>query len=48
MKIEFDTKKYVKDISKGKSYFHTFLNRENIAAGVPQAGTRSGRHAGSA
>ncbi|MDE1873387.1 MAG: cupin domain-containing protein [Thaumarchaeota archaeon] len=34
MKIEFDTKKYLKDISKGKSYFHTFLNRENIAAGI--------------
>ncbi|MGI0047090.1 MAG: cupin domain-containing protein [Nitrosotalea sp.] len=34
MKIEFDTKKYVKDLVKGKTYFHTFLNRENIAAGI--------------
>ncbi len=34
MKIEFDTKEYVKNIAKSKSYFHTFINRENIAAGV--------------
>lgn len=34
LKIDFDTKKYVKDLKKGKSYFHTFLNRENIAAGI--------------
>ncbi|MDE1726653.1 MAG: cupin domain-containing protein [Thaumarchaeota archaeon] len=34
MKIEFDTKKYVKDLAKSKSYFHTFLNKENIAAGI--------------
>lgn len=34
MKIEFDTKKYVKDLAKGNSYFHTFLNHENIAAGI--------------
>lgn len=34
MKIEFDTKKYLKDLAKGKSYFHTFLNRKNIAAGI--------------
>lgn len=34
MKIEFDTKKYVKDLEKSKSYFHTFLNQKNIAAGI--------------
>lgn len=34
MKIEFDTKEYLKKIAKGDSYFHTFLNRENIAAGI--------------
>jgi len=34
LKIEFDTKEYVKNIAKSKSYFHTFINRENIAAGV--------------
>lgn len=34
MKIDFDTKKYVKDLAKSKSYFHTFLNRKNIAAGI--------------
>ena len=34
MKIDFDTKKYIKDLEKGKSYFHTFLNRKNIAAGI--------------
>ena len=34
MKIEFDTKEYIKNIAKGKSYFHTFINRENVAVGV--------------
>ena len=34
MKIEFDTKEYIKNIEKGKSYFYTFINRENIAAGI--------------
>ncbi|MGI0087315.1 MAG: cupin domain-containing protein [Nitrosotalea sp.] len=34
MKIEFDTKKYLKEMAKSKSYFHTFLNRKNIAAGI--------------
>ena len=34
MKIEFDTNEYIKDISKGKSYFHTFINKENLAAGI--------------
>ncbi|MGI0101695.1 MAG: cupin domain-containing protein [Nitrosotalea sp.] len=34
MKIEFDTKKYLKEMAKSKLYFHTFLNRKNIAAGI--------------
>ena len=34
MKIEFDTKEYIKNIAKGKSYFHTFINKGNLAAGI--------------
>jgi mannose-6-phosphate isomerase-like protein (cupin superfamily) len=34
MKIEFDITKYIEDIKKSKGYFHTFINRKNIAAGV--------------
>ena len=34
MKIVFDTNQYVKDISKSDSYFHTFVNRDTLAAGI--------------
>ena len=34
MKIEFDTTQYVSDLKKQSNYFHTFLNRQNIAAGI--------------
>lgn len=34
LKIEFDTTKYLKDLAKGTSYFHTFINKENLAAGI--------------
>ena len=34
LKIEFDTNEYLNEISKGKSYFHTFINKENLAAGI--------------
>lgn len=34
MKIEFDTNEYVQNIAKSKSYFHTFVNRENLAVGI--------------
>lgn len=34
MKIEFDTKEFLKELYKGKSYFHTFINKENLAAGI--------------
>lgn len=34
MKIEFDVKKYMDEIKNSDEYFHTFINRVNIAAGV--------------
>jgi len=34
MKIQFDTNQYLKAIAKSKSYFHTFINKENLAAGM--------------
>jgi mannose-6-phosphate isomerase-like protein (cupin superfamily) len=34
MNTEFDTKKYINEIRNSDGYFHTFLNRKNIAAGV--------------
>jgi mannose-6-phosphate isomerase-like protein (cupin superfamily) len=34
LKIEFDTNAYVKKISNSDTYFHTFINRENLAAGI--------------
>jgi len=34
MKIEFDTNEYLQNIAKSKSYFHTFINRNNLAAGI--------------
>jgi mannose-6-phosphate isomerase-like protein (cupin superfamily) len=34
LKIKFDTNKYLENITKGKSYFHTFINRDNLAAGI--------------
>ena len=38
MKIEFDTKEYLENIVKGKSYFYTFINRDNLAAGILRLG----------
>jgi len=34
MTLEFDTKRYIDDIRKSKNYFHTFLDKQSIAAGV--------------
>ncbi len=34
LKIDFDTKEYIKKIAKSNTYFHTFINKENLAAGV--------------
>jgi mannose-6-phosphate isomerase-like protein (cupin superfamily) len=34
MRLDFDTKKYIDKIRNSDNYFHTFINRQNIAAGV--------------
>lgn len=34
MRIEFDINEYIKNIAKSTSYYHTFINRDNLAAGV--------------
>ena len=34
MKIEFDINKCIDEIKNSDGYFNTFLNRQNIAAGV--------------
>lgn len=35
MKLEFDTNEYLNEIKKNKNeYFHTFINRENLATGL--------------
>jgi len=34
MKYEYDTKKYLKQISRSNSYFNTFLDKDTLAAGI--------------
>ena len=34
MAIEFDTNEYLRNITKSTSYFHTFINKNNLAAGI--------------
>jgi mannose-6-phosphate isomerase-like protein (cupin superfamily) len=34
LKIQFDINQYLKEIAKSDSYFHTFINKENLAAGI--------------
>jgi mannose-6-phosphate isomerase-like protein (cupin superfamily) len=34
LKIDFDINEYIKKIGKSDTYFHTFINKENLAAGV--------------
>lgn len=34
MKLDFDTKPYIEQIRKTNNYFHTFINRETLAAGI--------------
>ena len=35
LKLEFNTKDYIKEIKKNTDeYFHTFINRESLAAGI--------------
>jgi mannose-6-phosphate isomerase-like protein (cupin superfamily) len=38
LKIVYDTNKYIKKIAKGGMYFHTFINKENLAAGILRLG----------
>ena len=35
MKLDFDTAQYIKSLRDSKEeYFHTFINRENLACGI--------------
>ncbi|HET8719817.1 MAG TPA: cupin domain-containing protein [Candidatus Nitrosotenuis sp.] len=34
LKLEFDIKKYIEDLKASEDYFHTFIDRDNLAAGV--------------
>ena len=34
MKLDFDLSTYLEKIKTGSSYFHTFINRDSLAAGV--------------
>jgi len=34
LKLEFDLGNYVEKIKNGSPYFHTFINRDTLAAGV--------------
>ena len=34
MKFDYDTAKTIRKINNGNSYFHTFLNRDSLSAGV--------------
>jgi mannose-6-phosphate isomerase-like protein (cupin superfamily) len=38
LKIDFDTNEYIKKIAKSDTYFHTFINKENLAVGVLRLG----------
>jgi len=34
LKLDFDLSTYLEKINKSSSYFHTFINRDSLAAGV--------------
>ena len=34
MKLDFNIDEYIEKIRKGNQYFHTFINRDSLAAGV--------------
>ena len=34
LNLDHDTNEYVKKIAKSDTYFHTFINKENLAAGI--------------
>lgn len=34
MKLDYDVSKYIEKIKNSRDYFHTFINTQNLAAGV--------------
>lgn len=34
MKLEFNTKEFIEQIKKSDNYFHTFINKDTLAAGI--------------
>ena len=34
MKLDYDLNSYIEKIKKNNSYFHTFINRKNLATGI--------------
>ncbi len=34
MKLEYNVSEYIKKIKKSNEYFHTFINKQSLAAGV--------------
>ena len=34
MKLDYDVSKYIEKIKKNEEYFHTFINKQSLAAGV--------------
>ena len=34
MKLDFDTTEYIENLKNSNEYFHTFINRDSLAAGV--------------
>ena len=34
MKLDYNVSKYIEKIKKSNEYFHTFINTQNLAAGV--------------
>ena len=34
LKLEFNLTEYLEKIKKGNSYFHTFINKDSLAAGI--------------
>ena len=34
MKLDYDVAEYIKKIKKSDEYFHTFINKQSLAAGV--------------
>ncbi len=34
MKLDYDVSEFIEKIKKGNEYFHTFINKQSLAAGV--------------